>query len=161
MILPPEAAPLLAAFAPLFTQPTFDRFATLTAAAILTPGRHTVANLVRALGRLAPGHRTTYQRVLSAARWSGVELGCAPAAFLLARLVPDGPVVLVGDDTVDGGSGSDVEDGGPGADQVEHGSDDSVEGSDSEDTTSQTTDDDSDSSNAGDGTSSAAGGTGS
>src|SRR5437588_4149560 len=108
MILPPEAAPLLAAFAPLFTQPTFDRFATLTAAAILTPGRHTVANLVRALGRLAPGHRTTYQRVLSAARWSGVELGCAPAAFLLARLVPDGPVVLVGDDTVDGHKGKHV-----------------------------------------------------
>ena len=42
MILPPEAGPLLAAFAPLFTQPTFDRFATLTAAAILTPGRHTI-----------------------------------------------------------------------------------------------------------------------
>ena len=29
MILPPEAGPLLAAFAPHFTQPTFDRFATL------------------------------------------------------------------------------------------------------------------------------------
>ena len=108
MILPPEAAPLLAAFAPLFTQPTFDRFATLTAAAILTPGRHTVANLLRTLGALAGGRRTSYQRVLSAARWSGVELGCAPAAFLLARLVPDGPVVLVGDDTVDGHKGKHV-----------------------------------------------------
>ena len=71
MILPPEAGPLLAAFAPLFTQPTYHRFVTLTVAALLTPGRRTVANLVRTLGRLAPGHRTTYQRVLSAARWSG------------------------------------------------------------------------------------------
>src|SRR5206468_12850104 len=66
------------------------------------------ANLVRTLGRLAPGHRTTYQRVLSAAQWSGVELGCALAAFLLRHLVPDGPVTLVGDDTVDGHKGKKV-----------------------------------------------------
>src|SRR5215211_3543462 len=108
MILPPEAGPLLAAFAPLFTQPTYQRFVTLTAAALLTPGRRTVANLVRTVGRLAPGHRTTYQRVLSAARWSGVELGCALAAFLLRHLIPDGPVTLVGDDTVDGHKGEQV-----------------------------------------------------
>jgi hypothetical protein len=108
MILPPEAGPLLAAFAPLFTHPTYHRFVTLTVAALLTPGRRTVANLVRTVGRLAPGHRTTYQRVLSAARWSGVELGCALAAFLLRHLVPDGPVTLVGDDTVDGHKGERV-----------------------------------------------------
>lgn len=98
MILPPEAAPLLAAFAPLFSQPTFDRFATLTDAAILTPGRRTVANLLRTLGTLAGGHRTSYQRILSAARWSGLDLGCALAAFLLRQQVPDGPATLVGDD---------------------------------------------------------------
>ncbi len=99
MILPPEAGPLLAAFAPLFTRPTSGRFATLVAAAILTPGRRTVANLLRTLGALAGGHRTSYQRVLSAARWSSLDLGCALAAFLLRHLVPDGPVTLVGDDT--------------------------------------------------------------
>jgi hypothetical protein len=108
VILPPEAGPLLAAFAPLFTQPTYQRFATLAAAALLTPGRRTVANLLRTVGRLAPGHRTTYQRVLSAARWSGLELGCALAAFLLRHLLPDGPITLVGDDTVDGHKGERV-----------------------------------------------------
>src|SRR5215207_6564636 len=105
MILPPEAGPLLAAFAPHFTAPTHARFLTLAAAAVLTTGRRTVANLLRTLGRLAPGHDASYRRVLSAARWSGLELGCALAAYLLRHLVPDGPVYLVGDDTVDGHPG--------------------------------------------------------
>jgi hypothetical protein len=100
-MLPDEAAPLLEALAPHFTRPTGRRFALLMVAAILAQGRHTVANLLRTLGRLAPGHRTTYQRVLSRAPWSGPRLGCALAGFILAHLVPDGPVLLVGDDTVD------------------------------------------------------------
>jgi hypothetical protein len=62
MILPPEALPLLAALAPAFTRPTYRRFITLLLAAILTTGRRTVANLLRTLGGLAPGHRTDYQR---------------------------------------------------------------------------------------------------
>jgi len=108
MILPAEALPLVAAFAPVFTRPTFQRFSLLLVAAILTHGRHTVANLLRTLGRLAPGHRTDYQRVLSRASWSGLQLGCALARFILAQLVPDGPVLLVGDDTVDGHPGKHV-----------------------------------------------------
>lgn len=105
MILPAEAASLLAAFVPAFTQPTFHRFVTLLAAAILTTGRRTVANLLRTLGPLASGHRTDYQRVLSRAPWSGVQLGCALTAFLLTHLLPAGLVLLVGDDTVDGHPG--------------------------------------------------------
>jgi hypothetical protein len=108
MILPSEALPLLAALAPAFTRPTFRRFTLLLAAAILTQGRHTVANLLRTLGGLAPGHRTDYQRVLSRAPWSGLRLGCALARFIVDRLCPAGPVVLVGDDTVDGHPGRHV-----------------------------------------------------
>jgi hypothetical protein len=108
MILPADAGPLLVAFAPHFTQPTYARLITLTAAAILTTGRRTVANLLRTVGRLAPGHRTTYQRVLSQARWSGLELGCSLARFVLDQLTPDGPVHLVADDTVDGHPGRSV-----------------------------------------------------
>ena len=105
MLLPPDAAPLLAALTPVFAQPTAARFVALLAAALLTTGRRTVANLLRTLGDLAPGHVTSYQRVLSAARWSGLELGCALARLLLDRFVPAGPVHLVGDDTVDGHPG--------------------------------------------------------
>ncbi len=108
MILPPEAIPLITALAPAFTEPTHRRFVTLLLAAILTTGRCTVANLLRTLGSLAPGHRTDYQRVLSRAPWSVLELGCALTRFLLDHLLPDGEVVLVGDDTVDGHPGKKV-----------------------------------------------------
>jgi DDE superfamily endonuclease len=108
VILPAEAHPLLFALCSAFTYPTFDRFATLMAAAVLTPGRRTVANLVRTLGPLADGHPTTYQRVLSSASWSGLLLGLLLARFLLHHLLPADPVVLVGDDTVDGHTGKNV-----------------------------------------------------
>lgn len=108
MLLPAEARPLALAFLPVFTHPTYHRFLTLTAAAILTAGRRTVANVLRTVGDLAPGHDAGYRRVLSAARWSGLELGCALTRFLLAHVAPDGPVDLVGDDTVDGHPGPTV-----------------------------------------------------
>lgn len=108
MILPTEAAPLLAALAPTFTPPTAQRFATRLAAALLTTGRRTVANLLRTPRGLAPGHPTDYHRVLSRPPWSGLDLGCPLAAFLLRHLVPDGPVVLVGGDAVAGHQGTKV-----------------------------------------------------
>lgn len=108
MILPPEAHPLVQVLAPVFTNPTYQRFSTLMVAALVTTGRRTVANLLRTLRHLAPGHRTTYQRVLSRASWSGVQLGCVLIQFLLDHLLPDGPVLLVGDDTVDGHPGRNV-----------------------------------------------------
>lgn len=105
MLLPVEAQPLLAVLLPHFTQPTAARFSLLAAAAILTTGRRTMANMLRTIGRLVPGHDARYRRVLSAARWSGVELGCTLTRHLLTHLVPTGPVCLVGDDTVDGHPG--------------------------------------------------------
>jgi hypothetical protein len=88
MILPHEAQQLLLALSPAFTAPTFQRFTSLMAAAILTTGRRTVANLLRTLGALAPGHRTSYQRLLSAAQWSGLQLACLLTRFLLQHLLP-------------------------------------------------------------------------
>lgn len=108
MILPAEARPLVAALVFSFTNPTYQRFSTLLVGAVLTTGRRTVANLLRTLRHLAPGHRTDYQRVLSRAPWSGLELGCALMRLVLEHLVPDGPVRLVGDDTVDGHKGPKV-----------------------------------------------------
>ncbi len=108
MILPPGAHDLVQVLALHFTGPTYQRASTLLVGALLTTGRRTVANVLRTLCHLAPGHRTDYQRVLSRAPWSGLQLGCALARFLLDRVVPDGPVRLVGDDTVDGHKGGHV-----------------------------------------------------
>src|SRR5262249_31195977 len=84
-----------------FTSPTFDRFATLMAAALLTTGRRTVANLLRTLGPLVHGHRTSFQRVLSSASWSGLHLGLLLTRFLL-HLLPADPILLVAADPVEG-----------------------------------------------------------
>ena len=108
MILPPEAAPLLALFAAEFTAPTAARFHTLFAAALLTTGRRTVSGVLRTLSHLAPGHVTAYRRVLSRAEWSGLALGCALARLIIARLPAGATVSLVGDDTVDGHTGRTV-----------------------------------------------------
>lgn len=108
MILPTQMAEVLLPLAPAFTAPTFQRFALLTLAAILTTGRRTVANLLRTLGCLAEGHRTSYQRVLSSAHWSALRLACLLCRLVLRLLPDDRPVVLVGDDTVDGHPGKHV-----------------------------------------------------
>lgn len=93
------------AFLPCFSHPTYMPFVTLVAAAVLTTGRRTVANLLRTVGDLAAGHDSGYRRVLSAAEWSGLEVGSALARFLLDHVVAGGAVALVGDDTVDGHRG--------------------------------------------------------
>ena len=108
MLLPPEAAPLLALFAAEFTAPTAARVHVLTAAAILTTGRRAVAGVLRTLRHLAPGHATAYRRVLSRAECSGLALGCARARPVVARPPADAPVLPVGDDTADGHTGRTV-----------------------------------------------------
>jgi hypothetical protein len=109
MILPLHELACLRDLVPVFTEPTARRFLVLLAAAVLTRGRHTVANLVRTVGTLAPGHRTSYQRVLSAARWSPLRLACTFTRFLVRRILPDRPVLLVGDDTGEGHPGPHVD----------------------------------------------------
>jgi DDE superfamily endonuclease len=107
-ILPKTAQPLLPAFADAFTPPTFKRFITLMLGAVLTTGRRTIRNLLRAVGGLAPGHPSSYHRVFSRRRWSLWTLGQALADFIVRRWVPQGSVPLVGDDTVDEHRGAKV-----------------------------------------------------
>src|SRR5262249_8222917 len=81
----------------------------LALSALLTTGRRTAANLLRTLRFLAPGHRTSYQRALSSAHWSGLALACNLGRLVLRLLPDDHPVLLVGDDTVDGPNGKHVD----------------------------------------------------
>jgi hypothetical protein len=98
--LPDESLAFLDCFAPVFTQPTYQRFLVLLGAAILTTVRRTVANLLRTAGSLAPGFASSYRRVLSQASWSPLRLACAVSRHLVSLLPGDAAVVLVGDDTV-------------------------------------------------------------
>jgi len=100
-IIPLEAAWLLNDFAPVFTQPTFQRSMLLLLGAILTTGRRTVANIRRTVGSLAQGDPSSFQRVLSSARWSGLQLACALTRTIVRCFYSSGVILLAGDDTVD------------------------------------------------------------
>src|SRR3954471_11185267 len=96
-------APVHAVFEPLapaLTRPTYHRLVLLALAAILTVGGRTIANLLRTLGALAPGHPSSYHRALSHRRWPTRRLARRYIAAVLDRFAPDGPIVLAGDDTV-------------------------------------------------------------
>jgi hypothetical protein len=95
-----DTIPLLALFAPAFSPPTFQRLQLLTIAAILTTGRRTIANLLRLVGFLGHGADSSYHRVLSAAKWSGLRVTAVLARFLVRHFWPAGPIRVVGDDTV-------------------------------------------------------------
>src|SRR5947209_17942229 len=106
--LPRPARSLFDALAGGFTRPTFLRFAVLTLATILTIGGRTICNLLRTLGALAPGHPSSYHRVFCRRRWSSWRLARGLAGWVFEHLVPEGPGLLVGDDTVDAHPGDQV-----------------------------------------------------
>jgi hypothetical protein len=100
MNVPACAIPVLSMFRPAFSTPTYHRFLVLVLAAVLTTGRRTVTNLLRTVRYQANGHGSSYHRVFSQRRWSAWALARALITFLLDHLVPPGPVLLAGDDTV-------------------------------------------------------------
>src|SRR5688572_20548699 len=63
--LPDPVRSFFEPFAPLFRRPTFLRFATLVVATLLTVGCRTVCNVLRTVGRLAPGDPSSYHRFFS------------------------------------------------------------------------------------------------
>src|SRR5215211_1398740 len=87
--LPPLVRTVFDPLAPAFTRPTYHRFVLLALAAILTLGRRTVADLLRTLGALAPGHPSSYHRVFSRNRWSLWGLARRFTHAVLDRLVPE------------------------------------------------------------------------
>jgi hypothetical protein len=99
--IPELIRPLVQPLAAAFTRPTFKRFLTLMAAAILNTGRRTVSNLLRTAGGLATGHPSSYHSVFSRRRWSPWVLARALIGTILHRFGPDESIPLAGDDTVD------------------------------------------------------------
>ena len=106
--LPQPARSLFEALASSFTRPTFLRVVVLALATILTVGQRTVCNLLRTLGALAPGHPSSYHRVFCKRRWSCWRLAQGLTTWVFDHLVPEGCILLAGDDTVDGHKGAKV-----------------------------------------------------
>ena len=108
LILPAAAEPLVTAFAPAFTAPTYRRFVLLLVGAIVTSGRRTVSHVLWTVRTLVGGDASSYHRVFCKAQWSLWPLGKALACAVVALVPPGESVLVAGDDTVAGHSGKKV-----------------------------------------------------
>jgi hypothetical protein len=99
--VPPILRHWLAPFAAFFTKPTWERALVLVAGAVLAPGRRTVTAALSVLGRRDEADFARFHGVLNRARWSGRPLARVLLRWLVAVFVPDGPVVVGIDETVE------------------------------------------------------------
>jgi hypothetical protein len=92
----------LAAFAVLFTRPTWRNALWLLTGAVLSPGRRVVTAALRILGLEQGTDFPTYHAVLSRARWSARAAAGLLLKMLVDVFVPTGAPVVIGlDDTIE------------------------------------------------------------
>jgi DDE superfamily endonuclease len=99
--LPARFAAVILAFAPLFVHRSWRHARVLLIGAILTPGRRTVASVLRIMGRARERRFVNYHRVLSRAAWCPRAGARILLELLLDAFVPHGPVVMALDDTIE------------------------------------------------------------
>ena len=101
--LPPEFLATIIEFQPLFSNPVFQQVKIMLLGAILTPGKRTVASVLRIMGLSQEKNYHKYHRVLSRARWSPRKAARCLLLQLLSRFAPDpeAPLVFGLDDTIE------------------------------------------------------------
>ena len=100
IIVPETLLPLLAAFRPCFTAPSYRTFCLLVAGWLHCRGRHTVTGLVIAAGAVGVRHLSAFHRFFGRARWSLDALGQVVFSLALHWLPVDGPLFVLLDDTL-------------------------------------------------------------
>ncbi len=101
LTLPSDIVALLTAFAPLFSPSVLEHAQVLLTGAILTPGQRTVTTVLRAMGLSHQRQFQNYHRVLNRATWSPRQGAAILLRVLLRHLLPQGPVVVGCDDTIE------------------------------------------------------------
>src|SRR5215211_2641385 len=99
--LPTTMIRVLAPFAPLFSRRVFQHVQLLLTGLILAPGKRTVASALRAVGLDKEKRFCRYHRVLSRAAWSSREASRLLLGLLVEAFVPDGPLVIGVDETLE------------------------------------------------------------
>ena len=91
----------LQAFRPHVTGPTWRNLLVLVMGALLAPGKRTVSACLRMTGRADATNFTVYHQVLNRGRWKGRALARTLLDLVVAALVPQGPVIIGVDDTIE------------------------------------------------------------
>src|SRR5215212_5331294 len=85
----------------LFTGRTWHNLLVLVAGSILAPGRRTVTAALSIMGLREKTTFTNFHRVLNRNRWSGRASARCLLTLLITVFVPNGPVVIGIDDTIE------------------------------------------------------------
>jgi len=99
--MPCEFVALIVAFAPLFSKPVFQHVHVLLLGAILSPGKRTVTQALRVMGKNQDPHFQNYHRVLNRAAWSSLAAAPILLGLLISAFARSGTVVLGLDDTLE------------------------------------------------------------
>ena len=109
MFTPPaEVDAVCAAFAPLFTRPSWPRAQALLCDVLLAPANHVLTAALRARGLAVDPRFQSYHRLLNRVRWSAREAAGVLLRLLVAAFVPDGPLILGLDEIVGRRRGSKI-----------------------------------------------------
>ena len=101
MTLPRAIMPIVSAFAYLFDRRVFAHVETLLVGAILTPGRRTVAAVLRTMGLSQERHFQNFHRVLSRDAWSARKAAGIVLRMIVDAFAPEGPLVIDVDETLE------------------------------------------------------------
>ncbi len=99
--VPQVMAEWMRPFAMCFTAAVWRHVLVLVAGTVLVPGRRTVTAALRVMGLEHTSSFAVYHRVLSTGRWSSRAVAHRLLRLLVAALVPEGPVVIGIDDTIE------------------------------------------------------------
>src|SRR5215217_2465636 len=99
--VPAVLAAWLQPFAASFTNAVWRHVLVLVAGVVLAPGRRTITAALRVMGLDHGAGFAVYYRVLSLGRWSSRAVAHRLLLLLVAALVPQGPVVIGLDDTIE------------------------------------------------------------
>lgn len=91
----------LQAWRTCFTAPSWEHVLVLVMGALLAPGKRTVTSCLRMTGRTEAANFATFHQILNRARWSSRAVARRLLCVVVERLVPDGPVVIGLDDTIE------------------------------------------------------------
>jgi len=101
LTLPDEYNTLCATFRPLFSQRIWPVARLLLIGAILAPGKRTVTAVLRVMGLSQERRFQNYHRVLNRAVWSNLALSASLLPVLLNTFLPQGPVIIGIDETIE------------------------------------------------------------
>ena len=86
---------------PCFTALSWEHVLVIVMGAVLAPGKRTITACLRMTGRADAANFASYHQLLNRVRWQSAAMTRRLLGLIVDRLVPDGPVIIGVDDTIE------------------------------------------------------------